>query len=134
MLQFLFTTSFRRQRRQLELQWFLFLLRKTEALTFGLLACLKLGISNLFVIYLHDKHHGFEDGKFWHGVLHAHLMLLVIKVDVFQGTVINLFVDRVHEFKLVSLKLVACQSFYSLIHLDKLKYFLRHGDIALNKV
>ena len=61
-------------------------------------------------------------------------MLLVIKVDVFQGTVINLFVDRVHEFKLVSLKLVACQSFYSLIHSDKLKYFLRHGDIALNKV
>ena len=61
-------------------------------------------------------------------------MLLVIKVDVFKGTVINLFVDRVHEFKLVSLKLVACQSFYSLIHSDKLKNFLRHGDIALNKV
>ena len=134
MLLFLFTTRFGRQCWQLKLQWFLFLLREAEFRTFGLLACFQLGISNLLVIYFHYELHGREDGKLRHGVLHAHLMLLVIQVDVFQGTIVNLLVDFVHKLQLVTLQLVACQHFYSLILADQLKNFLRHRHVALNKV
>ena len=134
MLLFLFTTRSSRQCWQLELQWLLFLLREAEFRTFGLLACFQLSISNLLVIYFHYELHGREDGKLWHGVLHAHLMLLVIQVDVFQGTIVNLLVDFVHKLQLVTLQLVACQHFYSLILTDQLKNFLRHRHVAFNKV
>ena len=61
-------------------------------------------------------------------------MLLVIQVDVFQGTIVNFLVDFVHKLQLVTLQLVACQHFYSLILTDQLKNFLRHRYVALNNV
>ena len=61
-------------------------------------------------------------------------MLLVIKINVFQGTVVNLLVDSVHKFELISLKLVACQRVYNLIVSDKVINFLSHSHVALDKV
>ena len=62
------------------------------------------------------------------------MVLLRVKIDVFEGAIIDPFMHFVKEFKLVSLEIITCQDLNNVILMDEVNDLGDHSEVALNVV
>ena len=79
------------------------------------------------VVNLSDKGHGLIDSHLRNDCLHDHLVLLGVKVDVLEGTIIDPFMHFVNKFELISLEIIACQYLNDVILVDKSNNLFNHA-------
>ena len=66
--------------------------------------------------------------------MHHHLVLLGVKVDVLEGTIIDPLVHFVNKFELVSLEIIAGQYLNDIILVDKGNNLLDHRKVSFDIV
>ena len=124
--------SFHDRLWDVKLEFFFFLFGQAQSGAFLRLLCLLLDIGLFLVVNFSDEGHGLVDGHLRNDSLDDHLVLLRVKIDVFEGAIIDPFMHFVNEFKLVSLEIIACQDLNNVILVDEVNDPGDHSEVALN--
>jgi len=120
--------------RNIKYELLRFFFGKVQGFAFLLLLLLLDNVSLLLIIDITDQEHGLEASKLWDDCLNASRVLLWVKIDVLEGTVIDISMDIVDEQELVSLELITQNSLNDVVRAGESNDFLLHSNVTLDVV